>query len=133
MKLSKIIFAGLTTLSISTVSFLAHAGDLHLMNNTDFDSTSYINGFACSDMLGESGITRAHQPNTIGDSLVRVACMFNSSDCVADVYMTPDCSGEKVATVTFSVDDGIKNITMLSNKYSIVKNGPFDVAMNPVG
>jgi hypothetical protein len=114
------------------IQSMAMAGGeaLVITNHTDLDSTSKINGFSCSSsILGEAGITRAHSTNSVSNTKLRVACFANRENCVADVYMTSVCekSGQnKIATVVFSVNSGIKSVVMeneATNPYVISPSG----------
>lgn len=106
------------TLLISSLSMIAlqmplvALADLTIVNHTRNDSTSIINGGLCSSALGEGGISRAGKPPlVVPDSLVRLACTGKLSDCVADVYMTSNCTGQKVGTVLFDIKTGTKSVT----------------------
>jgi hypothetical protein len=100
-----------TLLAIALAAPLsAMAGALTIVNNTDQDSTSVINSGACSDILGDSGVTRAHTTNVVPENLVAKACIFNKVNCKAEIHMTSDCTGPVIATVVFDVKQGIKNI-----------------------
>jgi hypothetical protein len=127
----KIIFTGLF-LGISSLPLLAHAANsLTIKNNTPQDSTAIINNGSCSaNALGEKGITKGGGgENTIDSFVIWYACYSNPHNCKADVYMTNNCTGPKVATVLFDTDTGIKSITMLSNQYAFIGSG-FSVTLN---
>lgn len=126
----KILSAGLFV-GISSLPLFAYgANALTIKNNTGQDSTAVINNGGCSaNLMGEAGITRAHQERTIESFYVWYACYANPHNCKADVYMTSDCSGPRIATVLFDTDTGIKNISMLSNNYAFIGNG-FRVEIN---
>jgi len=112
---------------IAASPFQAQAGDLVIINNTRFDSTSITNnGFCSATILGEAGITRAGKTNVVADAKIRKACLFNKHQCRAAVYMTANCSGPKVADVMFDVDTGIQSVTMTdadSNPFIISGTG----------
>lgn len=136
MATKKIIFTSLLAISMSSVSMMATAGDLNLINNTDLDSTSIINNGMCSSsLLGKDGITKAHDTNKIAGGLVKMACFRiadpKAENCSADVYMSNDCSGKKVATVILDISSGVKSITMHGEGYKISASG-FNIQMDPV-
>jgi hypothetical protein len=136
MSVKKIIFTSLVAMSMSSISMMAYAGDLHLINNTNFDSTSIINSGMCSSsLLGNNGITKAHGTNTVADSMVKMACLKISDpkglNCTADVYMNKNCSGKKVATVVLDVSTGVKKVTVHSSEYKITASG-FNIQMDQV-
>lgn len=119
-------------LAVASATFLvalpihAEAGDLVLNNRTDYDSTSIINNGACSTILGEAGIARAHtEGNTVPDKKIRFACILNRHNCRADVYLTANCTGSKIFTVFFDVDSGIKTgeTIVYDSKYNLVGSG----------
>src|SRR3989338_7449629 len=79
---------------------LAHAG-LNITNNTDKPSTAVINNGPCSTFLGEHGTTQPHTTNHVPDLVIKFACLKHVSDCVANLYMSNNCSGSVVATIIF--------------------------------
>lgn len=115
-------------------SLAAQASPLFIMNNTHSDSTIRVHnksGKCSNELLGEGGITRAGKSNTVSEGSLRLACFSTPSSCVADVYASDHCGGDIIATMTFSVTDGVKNIAMNSAKYHITGNG-FHVVLDEV-
>lgn len=114
------------------MSMLAYA-DLTITNNSSEDSTSVINGNKCSSIvLGEKGITRAHSTNVVDNRAIVMACITSPFNCKADVYMTANCTGEKIATAYLHTKNGIDHVEMSSNKYSIVApKGSWNITLNP--
>jgi len=106
-------------LAMGTMVNAAQAADLTISNQTQHDSTCVINDGACSTILGESGVTHPHQTNVISSNKIKFACLLNRSNCKADVYMTANCTGPKIATVIFDTNSGIKTTTMYDNSYAI--------------
>lgn len=127
MKVKKTIVAGLIAMSLPVI---AMATPLTIVNNTNQDSTSIINNGMCSNALGPSGITRAHQTNVVPDVVLQNACFFTPENCRADIYMTNNCTGPKVATAMFSLKRGITGITGFTPNYALVMNGSFGLIMN---
>lgn len=136
--LKKIISAVVATTLIA-LPLLAQA-DLVIVNKTNHDSTSIINGGGCSaDLLPDGkGITPAGQTNTIPSFGVSVACL-GTFPCTGDVYMTNDCSGPVVATVTITEDNTVSDIqpgkdaqgysvTGLNTNQVLLTGGPAAVA-----
>jgi hypothetical protein len=107
------------------------AGDLTIVNNTKNFSTSVINNGPCSTILGDIGVTKPNSTNTVPSSKVKFACSIHPSSCSADVYMTNNCTGSKIATVTFDVDKGIKSVKMDTPAYLITGVG-FIVTLNSI-
>jgi len=126
MRIQKIVTTTLLAAGLCSASTFAFAG-LVLVNNTNLDSTSYIHGTIniCSSALpGGVGVTKAHSTNDkITDATVRLACGRHTTDCAADVYMTTNCSGNKIATAVLDVKTGVKSVTMHSTEYKITASG----------
>jgi hypothetical protein len=122
--LKKIIL--LSSLIISTA---AHA-TLTIVNNTDFDSTCVVNDGMCSNELGDQGITHAHTSNLIEQIQLYIACGISTSNCKADVYMTPDCSGPVVGTVILDINEGITQVTD-TGPYKLTATNPFEIHIDP--
>ncbi|OGT56455.1 MAG: hypothetical protein A3F14_02585 [Gammaproteobacteria bacterium RIFCSPHIGHO2_12_FULL_43_28] len=106
--LTKHLVTGFLAIGISSVSSLVSANPLVLVNDTNFDSTSIINNGACSTIMGDTGITKAHTTNTVSEMKIKLACLANATDCKADIYMTNNCTGPKVAAMYFDTKTGIK-------------------------
>jgi len=121
-----LILAGL-----SMVPFYAYANDLIISNNTNFPSTSVINHGLCSTILKEAGVVKPHEQNHVvpGDK-VKWACTIFPSNCQADVYLTDNCQGPLIASVTFDVNSGIKSTVIKDAKYKVVGSG-FNITLNP--
>jgi hypothetical protein len=125
MSLRKITLAALLILGINLPA-ISSAGDLTIANHTQFDSTSIINGAACSTILGEGGITRAGKTSVIPESRVTIACLYNTTNCTADVYMTAYCNSKgdlPVATIILDTKKGVKSIQMKNKSYTITGSG----------
>lgn len=129
MSIKKNIALSLLAISASSISIYAGATDLTIVNNTNQDSTSYINGSPVCSSYIPYGITRAHSTNGIPEDTIAMACMADTVNCKADVYMTPDCTGPVVATVIFDINQGIKSITPRSSAYQI-NGGGFYITIN---
>lgn len=101
------------------------AASLTIINNTNYDSTSILNNGACSDILGASGISRAHSTNIVPEATLNKGCIFNKVNCKAEVHMTNNCSGPAIATVIFDIKNGIKNVVPSNTPagYSVTGSG----------
>jgi hypothetical protein len=129
-KFKKILYFGLTTIGL-TLPLSLHATDLTITNDTNRDSTSIINHAACSTLL-DGGITKAHTVNIVKEKILFTACFLNRNNCQADVYMTDNCTGPKVATVIFDIYSGLKSIQTFDNSYSFSGEGfHFNLAGGP--
>ena len=130
MKISKMIIAGVLGMGMACSAFAA--SELTIVNNTNYDSTSKINGGMCSNDIPEAmggGVTKAHQTKKVPGTAIGFACFGHSSDCKADVFMTNDCSGSIVATVIFDTKKGIQSITPKSTEFTVSGSG-FNVALS---
>lgn len=130
----KKILIGTMAIFSCTLSLTAFAMTLTIDNKTDFDSTTRANGGLCSSsVLGDAGITHPGHVNVITKNQLNLACMFNKKDCTADVYMSDNCSGDIVATVTMDVTDaGIKTVT-IKNPNFIFDYSAFAITLKPAG
>lgn len=117
----KMILSGLCLISLS-VPFSLQAANLTIKNETNRDSTSIINHGACSTILGSSGVTKAHTTNVVSESTLLKACFLNRTNCQADVYMSNNCSGQKVATAIFDVYTGLKSVQVFDSSYTFDGN-----------
>ncbi len=107
---AKLISAVLSA-SLLSVPMIANA-TLSITNNTNFDSTSIINN-TCSTALGnKKGVTKRHSSNTVPDSAILLICGRTPDNCVADLRMTADCTGDSIATLVFSITSGITSATL---------------------
>jgi len=104
----------ISTLALAT-PFIAYASQqkiwVEVINNTNEDSTAIINDHTCSTTLGIKGITKAHSINFVDIITGVFACSETpDSPCKADVYMTNDCSGDKIATLFYERNVGIVSV-----------------------
>lgn len=128
----KKIAISLILAGLSMVPFCAQASDLIISNNTDFTSTSVINHGLCSSFLKEAGIVKAHEQNHhVPESKVKLACTIFQSNCVADVYLTDNCTGPVIATVTFDTSKGIVGEPLMRDPNYKVTGAGFVITLNP--
>lgn len=117
MSVKKTIISSFLIAGMS-ISAFAYAQKLTIFNNTDFPSTSRINGHCSRDILGSAGVTPKRTKKDIEEWQLKLACMASPEKCIADVYLTNNCKGDPITTVTFSVSKGIINVTPPKNGYS---------------
>lgn len=134
MRLRLIInsFFAVSALSLSPLALAVQPLVIH--NNTDFPSSTVANNGPCSSILSD-GVTPPHTPpqgHTVSVKSIRAACILNSENCSARVYMTRDCSGPSIANVVFSINTGIKGDPAMEPgvKFCLKKNGPFEITMD---
>lgn len=131
--MKKIIMASLLAIGISA-PLLAQAGSLTLHNYTKKDSTALVNG-ACSTMLGEKGVTRAGQTNTLTEKQVNQACAGgDKTHCQALVFMTDHCnvgnpSEPVIAEIYLNTSTGITSSETKDPSYNLTVNNPFEVTL----
>lgn len=104
MKKKHLALLGAMTLSL--VPFTAFA-DITIKNNTNTPATAFAGSSPCSNAAGEKGVMHPHSQVTIPDFLVGMYC---NNDCVAQVFMSKNCSGKAIASVTANKRDGIKSV-----------------------
>lgn len=117
---------------ISSISINALAQDLYTTNNTKLDSTCRTNDNLCStDILGAAGITKAgEQRKKTSGTQLKLACIKNLRDCKADIYMSNNCSGNKIATIKFdTLGNGVKSIEINDPQYNITGNN-FEITIS---
>ena len=117
-----------TILTIATsLPLIASANSLWITNNTSHDSTSVINGKCTSSLPG--GIRRHNSTNQIRETLMKIACYPRLEDCVAQVYMTNNCTGPIITTAHFSITKGILSVAEPQGGYKITW-APFKITID---
>lgn len=107
MKIKSLALLG--AIALSTVSYAAYATgkDMTINNNSDAVATASAGVSPCSGSIGDRGIIKPHSNVVIPSWAVGMYC---TSDCKAQVYISKNCSGKSIATVTANVRDGVKKI-----------------------
>lgn len=103
MKLKKVIALPI----LSLFPFFAYANSITVNNNTNAYATVHV-GTLCSSEAGSAGVGKPHEPMIIPQLILDKYCKNN---CTVDVYMSDDCSKEKIATAFVDQHNGILNIT----------------------
>lgn len=116
-------------IAVLALPVVATATPLTIINNTNHDSTSIINGGACSNSLGPAGVTKAHSTNLVLDIVIKHICRFTPKNCRADIYMTNNCTGPVVGTAVLDINAGIQSVSSIA-PYKIEKTSPFVIVMN---
>jgi len=118
MKLKKLALLGAIAI---TAAPLAAQADITIYNNTNSPATAYVNNSPCSNAAGSKGIIMPHQSISVPDWAANLFC---SHECTANVFMTKNCSGKSVASVTGNTRDGVKKVDNHHvNGYRVVGNG----------
>lgn len=93
---------------------IASASTLVIDNHSTRDSTLKVtNGTntACSSKLLTNGVTKANNGHTeVSEGNMNMLCGANKDNCLADIYMTNDCSGPVIAKAKFSTTRGIQDL-----------------------
>lgn len=120
MKNKRFFANSLAFIGLACLSGVVSAGTLTIFNHTNEYSTTFVLGNGCSkDILKNGrGVTPpqsspdAPGKQTVPEGQLRIACRTQSpSHCVAQVFMTPDCSGPVVATAIIDIVNGVQDIT----------------------
>lgn len=131
--LRKLIVSAVGLLMMGT-SLLANANpDLMIRNKTQCYSTLVTNHGACSTILGSDiGVANPNSDHPVAGKYVRIACMLNQHNCTADLYLTNNCKGPAVATVTFDIDTGIKTVQNHNSDFNVTvsSTAPFDATIS---
>ncbi|TAK71545.1 MAG: hypothetical protein EPO11_11200 [Gammaproteobacteria bacterium] len=129
----KILMASMLTAGVSIPLMAQAVSDLSLLNCTNKPSTVVTNNGGCSDTLPDGkGVTppNPYYPSCSGTpawvvpaSDVNTACKTSKNNtCVADVYMTNNCSksGSKIAQIDLDLSSGkITVVSIYDNNYHI--------------
>ncbi len=95
---------------------ISSAGALTIVNNTSTVTTSRVNDFICSDVLGPIGTTPPDgQDHVIDAETVKEMCQFTPDSCSAVVYAGAHCDGQKLAKVILSVNGGVVSAQQLGS------------------
>jgi len=121
---------------LGCLSTQVFSNPLVITNNTDHDSACRIvrtYSKKCTDTV-PNGVTPAGAQNhVIEEGNIRMAC-FPKKDhetCEALVYMDAHCAGPEIASVKFSIKDGVSDLTPTPNSgYSIIVKDGFNVVIN---
>jgi hypothetical protein len=110
----------LASLAISTtllaMPVASHAAAITIVNHTNSVTTSKINDFICSDVLGEIGTTQPDGlDHTIPAEVVSGMCQFTPESCTAVVYAGPHCDGAQLAKVIISINSGVISAQQLGS------------------
>jgi hypothetical protein len=100
--------------------------DLFITNHTNSDMTSKISGHCSSEVLGQAGVTPKGGVSDITPNQILLACavsILKGTPCSADIYMSNNCSGTSIGTVTFDMKTGITGVTGLNPNYTIDYSG----------
>lgn len=109
MKIKTLIAACLISMPL-----MASAADIDITNNTDNYGTGSING-TCSTIAGDKGVISPGQTLTVPQIAFDMLCF--GMDCTADIYLSKNCTGKKVATADIDPDDGIISVNLIDKEH----------------
>lgn len=120
MNYKQLLINSMVVIGLSCFTSLAFAKELKIINNTSEASTCKTAKGCSTDLLGVVGITPAHDSRTYSAAKIRIACKDHLDNCVADVYMTNNCTGPVIASAAFGLDAGLISITpKAGNNYQV--------------
>lgn len=122
MKIKTLIAACLITMPL-----MVSAAEISITNNTDNYGTGSING-TCSNIAGDKGVINPGQTLTVPQIAFDMLCF--GMDCTADIYLTKNCTGKKVATADIDPDDGILSVNLIDKEHYEVTYSKTSVTVN---
>ena len=110
--------------SLLLTSAVAANASVTIDNRTTKPSTTIVNGGGCSKSIPFYGVTEPGAVNTIPDYLMNLSCRMNKEACSAVIYMSRDCSGNPVATLTLNtVTNTIKSAPQDTSSVAVEVDG----------
>ncbi len=101
----KTLASALMGATILATPAFANTG-LQIVNATH-NTLSFVINESCST---EFGAIDSHSNKTISEADFHKACKLNQHFCMAKIYATADCSGNRVAALAFDSDIGVKEV-----------------------
>ena len=126
MNYKQLLTNSMVVIGLSCFSSLAFAkppAALIIYNNTNEASTCRTHMGCSTDLMGAEGVTPAHSLKEFSDAKIRIACKDRLENCVAEVYMTNNCTGPVVASATFALKSGLKGDVVQVPGTNYVVNG----------
>jgi hypothetical protein len=102
MKIKSLIAVCLISLPI-----MVNAAAITITNHTDSYGTGKING-TCSNFIGDKGVIQPGQELTVPQEIFDSLCF--GMTCTAEIYLSKNCRGNKVAVAKIDPSSGIKSI-----------------------
>lgn len=107
-------------IALSVFPLFSYA-DIDVRNNTKGFGTAKTNLSPCSSTAGDAGIINPDSNLTIPQFVLNLYCAFG---CNVEVYMTKNCSGKSIATLTVNPNKGITKINNHNEVgYFVLGNG----------
>ena len=126
-------FALISALAFSAFPLFAYADDISIMNNTNSPGTGYLSGkysdSPCSSDAGTGGVIEPHSSIVLPEYVINlIYCSI--SPCKGTIFMSTNCSGRKIATVTIDRRKGVTDITNHNVDGYIVSGGGSSISIN---
>ncbi|RDI46057.1 hypothetical protein [Aquicella lusitana] len=122
MKIKKPLF--LLAAAAGILPAIAHA-DISVANNTNSYATAHV-GFICSSIVND-GVIKPHSSLNISQSIIDLYCV---GSCKTDIYMSKNCSGKSVATVSVDQHKGVTGISNHNVNGYYVAGGGYSASVN---
>ena len=108
MKIAKIALLSVLMSSTVAVAATTTTTDLLLQNETGAYATAYAGVSPCSSAAGDRGIIKPHESISVPGFALSLVC---ASGCEGNIYISKNCGGSKIATVTISDKKTVTHIT----------------------
>lgn len=105
------------TVAAPTLAF----ADVSVTNTSSAFYTANMDLSPCSSIIGDKGIMKPHSALSIPKAVIDLYCGIKP--CEAQVYLSKNCSGKKIAKVTIAKDKGVTNIENYDSDYVITGLG----------
>lgn len=108
MRIKKLIF--MLGIVLSSTPLYAHAHEISMKNNTKAYATGKLESLTkspCSSTVS-GGVVQPNGSVNLPQSVLDLYCGIKT--CTGYVYVTKNCSGEAIATVTIDKEKGVTNV-----------------------
>lgn len=106
------IFVALPTIALADIT-VNNASNAFATANMDFSP--------CSSIVGDAGMMKPKTNLTVPKAVTDMYCGIKP--CQANVYLSKNCSGKKIAVVTVDKDKGVIDIKNYSADYAFSGSG----------
>lgn len=112
---------------ITFLPFLTYAG-VDINNHTDFYGTGNVKNGSCSSELGDRGIIKPHGKLSLNTAEIIYLCGYKT--CETFLFLTNNCTGEKLATVKMNAYKGVQNIINHKPTEYVVSGGGSSITID---
>lgn len=117
-------------LLISLFFPLISLADILVHNNSDFFGTGKLTLSPCSSSVGDQGIVHPHSTFNVPQSVLNMLCGLKP--CQAQVFLSNNCSGKPLASVTLEAKKGVVSYTNMDPMHYRISGGGNDVTLDPI-